>query len=155
MSNQKVKKIFLEMSMGNHFANRKWSCHLENCDCSGYHNHHIHFWSHLKLSPDKRLYLVFFFWLKSPFCFGYHGFADTLILTTGLEMNKDAVVCPYDALLIKIKVAFIRTLTRLKYLTNIHSVSFRTFVQCKSYRTTEWKTLQGYVTPAMESERGY
>ena len=27
-------------------------------------------------------------------CFGCHWFADTLILTTGLEINKDDFVCP-------------------------------------------------------------
>ena len=48
-------KTFLEMPMGSHLANRMWSCYLENWDSSGVNNHLAHFWSHLKLSSEKRL----------------------------------------------------------------------------------------------------
>ena len=43
-------------------------------------------------------------------------------------MNKDEVVYLYNALLIEIKVDFIRTSTGLKYPANIYNVSLRTFV---------------------------
>ena len=39
---------------------------------------------------------------------------DTLILTTRLEMNRHEVVCPYYALLIKLKIEFILTFTRFE-----------------------------------------
>ena len=46
---EKSHKIFLEMSMGSHLANRKWPCYLENWDISGVNDHLVHVWSHLQL----------------------------------------------------------------------------------------------------------
>ena len=48
------------------------------------------------------------FWLKTPFCFRCHLFSGPLILTTGLQINKDEVVCVYYALKIKLWEEFIR-----------------------------------------------
>ena len=68
LSKKKSHKTFLEMPMGSHLANRKWSRYLENWDRSGVNNHlHVvHFWSHLKPSSEKSttdvqhfLYLVY------------------------------------------------------------------------------------------------
>ena len=43
------------MPIGSHLANRKWSYYLENFNSFGVNNHKVHFWSHLKLSSEKRL----------------------------------------------------------------------------------------------------
>ena len=57
-------------------------------------------------------------------------FSDKVILTTGLEINKNEVVYICYAHLIKPWVEFIYNLTSLKYPANIHNVSLRTFIEC-------------------------
>ena len=54
------------MPMGSYFANRTWSCYLDNSDSSGVNNYLAHFWSNLELYSEKGstdaqhfLYLVY------------------------------------------------------------------------------------------------
>ena len=65
----------MEMYMGNHLANRKWSCNLNIFDSAVDNNQWVDFWSHLKLSSSKmstdaRHYLHFdYFDLRRQFDF--------------------------------------------------------------------------------------
>ena len=92
------------MTMVSHLANWKWLCYLENWDSSGINHHYVHFWSYLKRFPEKRLtdaqhflHLVYS-GFRRHFASDAIVFAGKLIFTTGLQINKDGVVCPYYAL---------------------------------------------------------
>ena len=124
----------LVLPMGSHLANRKWSCYLENWDISDVNNHLVHFLKSsdtiLREKVDRctTFSASCLFWLKAPFCFRCYRFSGKLILTTGVQINKDEVVCLYYALWIKLWVKFVLKLTFLIYRANIHNVSLRTFV---------------------------
>ena len=97
---RKKSETFPEMPMVSHFANRKWSCYLENWDSSVVNYHLVHFF--------YKLQLVCLTTARRP-----HGCCVSLYCT----LNKTMVTIHQN-------------LNIFKYPANIHNVSTFVFITC-------------------------